>query len=126
MLRAVGQYWTYAEIQKITEEMRRSGNESATFKHFCGFARKKRNSVPDRDELRRAFEVFDRSGSGRVGVAELRHILTSIGEPLQSEEFDELLRMSNLHRTSHVGIEQFMRLVLGPRYNVARTATPSR
>lgn len=38
------------------------------------------------DEIREAFRVFDKDGNGRMAVAELRHILTSLGERLTDNE----------------------------------------
>lgn len=36
--------------------------------------------------------VFDKGGDGRIGVGELRYVLTSLGEKLSDEEVDELLK----------------------------------
>lgn len=36
--------------------------------------------------------VFDKDGSGYIGVGELRYVLTSLGEKLSEEEVDELLK----------------------------------
>ena len=38
--------------------------------------------------------VFVKDGRGFVSVAEMRHLLTSVGEKLTDDEADELLRMS--------------------------------
>ena len=40
-------------------------------------------------QLRDAFKVLDKDGTGYVVVSDLRHILTSIGEKLDRNEFDE-------------------------------------
>lgn len=40
----------------------------------------------------RVNRVFDKDGSGYIGVGELRYVLTSLGEKLSEEEVDELLK----------------------------------
>lgn len=40
----------------------------------------------------RGFQVFDKEGTGYIGVGELRYVLTSLGEKLSDEEVDELLK----------------------------------
>ncbi|GFP91034.1 probable calcium-binding protein cml14 [Phtheirospermum japonicum] len=40
-------------------------------------------------QLRDAFKLLDKEGTGYVIVSNLRHILTSIGEKLELAEFDE-------------------------------------
>ena len=46
------------------------------------------------DDLREVFRLYDKEGRGYVSVAEMRHLLTSVGEKLTDDEADELLRMS--------------------------------
>jgi calmodulin len=36
--------------------------------------------------------VFDRDNNGFISAAELRHVMTSIGEKLTDEEVDEMIR----------------------------------
>ena len=49
--------------------------------------------VEDTDEeLRRAFQVFDRDSSGTISTEELRDVLRSIGENLTDSELDEMMR----------------------------------
>ena len=44
------------------------------------------------EEFIRGFQVFDKDGTGQIGVGELRYVLTSLGEKLSNEEVDELLK----------------------------------
>lgn len=38
------------------------------------------------------YQVFDRDNNGFISAAELRHVMTSIGEKLTDEEVDEMIR----------------------------------
>lgn len=38
------------------------------------------------EELEEAFRVFDKDGSGKISIDELRHIMTSKGEKLTDEQ----------------------------------------
>lgn len=40
------------------------------------------------DEIREAFKVFDKDGNGFISAAELRHVMTNLGEKLTDEEVD--------------------------------------
>lgn len=44
------------------------------------------------EEIREAFKVFDRDNNGYISAAELRHVMTSIGEKLTDDEVDEMIR----------------------------------
>ncbi|MBO8831366.1 EF-hand domain-containing protein [Staphylococcus aureus] len=43
-----------------------------------------------------AFKTFDREGQGFISGAELRHLLTSLGEKLTDLEVDDILRYIDL------------------------------
>lgn len=45
-----------------------------------------------RDEFLDGLQHFDTEGTGRIKLAELRHILTTLGERLSAEECDQLLQ----------------------------------
>lgn len=45
-------------------------------------------TVPEKE----AFKVFDRDNNGFISAAELRHVMTSIGEKLTDDEVDEMIR----------------------------------
>ncbi len=38
------------------------------------------------------WQVFDRDNNGFISAAELRHVMTSIGEKLTDDEVDEMIR----------------------------------
>ncbi len=44
------------------------------------------------EELRRAFQIFDRDNSGTISTEELRDVLKSVGENLTETELDEMMR----------------------------------
>ena len=50
----------------------------------------------DEEELRQAFRAFDRDGNGLITSAELRHVMTNLGEKLTDDECDEMIREADL------------------------------
>jgi len=46
-------------------------------------------------ELLRAFEVFDKDGSGTITTSELKDVLRSLGENLTDEELDEMVKLTD-------------------------------
>merc|ERR1712146_51438 len=43
-----------------------------------------------------AFKVFDKDGNGFISAAELRHVMTNLGEKLTDEEVDEMIREADV------------------------------
>jgi calmodulin len=54
-------------------------------------ARKSKNVDPEK-EIRAVFKVFDCDNNGVISSAELREVMTSIGEKLNDAELDEIIR----------------------------------
>lgn len=53
---------------------------------------RKMKDTDTEEELIEAFKVFDRDGNGFISAAELRHVMTNLGEKLTDEEIDEMIR----------------------------------
>ena len=53
---------------------------------------RKMKDTDSEEEIREAFKVFDRDNNGFISAAELRHVMTSIGEKLTDNEVDEMIR----------------------------------
>ncbi|KAI7756990.1 hypothetical protein M8C21_004425 [Ambrosia artemisiifolia] len=59
-------------------------------------------------QLRDAFKVIDKDGTGYVVVADLKHILTSIGEKLEPSEFDEWIKEIDVGSDGKIKYEDFI------------------
>lgn len=64
-----------------------------------------------------AFKTFDREGQGLIHAAELRHVLTSLGERLTDAEVDQILKLTGTEEDldGNVKYEEFIKRVMaGP------------
>jgi calmodulin len=60
------------------------------------------------EEFMEAFRGFDKDGSGFISAAELRHVLTNLGEKLTDEEIDEMIREADVDGDGQVNYEEFV------------------
>lgn len=64
-----------------------------------------------------AFKCFDREGQGYISAAELRHVLSSLGERLSDEEVDEILKLTEMREDidGNLKYDEFVKKVIeGP------------
>lgn len=83
-------------VQVMTKLCNYSGNGTIDFPEFLTMMSRKLNDVDSEEELKEAFKTFDRDGNGRISAAELRHVMTNLGEKLTDEEVDEMIKEADL------------------------------
>lgn len=82
-----------------------TGNGTIDFPEFLTMMARKMKDDDSEEELREAFKVFDKDGSGDISAAELRHVMTSLGEKLTDEEVDEMIREADVDGDGKVNYE---------------------
>ena len=66
---------------------------------------RKMKDTDSEEEIREAFRVFDKDGNGYISAAELRHVMTNLGEKLTDEEVDEMIREADIDGDGQVNYE---------------------
>jgi calmodulin len=64
------------------------------------------------DEILEAFKVFDKDGNGFISAAELRHVMTNLGEVISDEEVHELIREADIDGDGQINYEEFAKVVM--------------
>ena len=96
VMRSLGQNPTEAELQDMINEVDADGNGTIDFPEFLSLMARKMKDTDTEEELIEAFKVFDKDGNGYISSAELRHVMTNLGEKLTDEEVDEMIREADV------------------------------
>ncbi|XP_030469378.1 probable calcium-binding protein CML13 [Syzygium oleosum] len=106
LMRSLGGNPTQAQLKSIV------AGEGLTspfdFPRFLDLMSRHLRAEPFDRQLRDAFRVLDKESTGYVSVADLRHILTSIGEKLEPSEFDEWIREVEVGPDGRIRYEDFI------------------
>jgi calmodulin len=92
VMRSLGQNPSESELQDMINEVDADNNGTIDFPEFLTMMARKMKDTDSEEEIREAFKVFDRDNNGFISAAELRHVMTSIGEKLTDDEVDEMIR----------------------------------
>ncbi|XP_026356076.1 myosin light chain 6B [Ursus arctos] len=95
VMRALGQNPTNAEVLKVlgnpkSDELKSRRVDFETFLPMLQAVAKNRDQGSYEDYLE-GLRVFDKEGNGKVMGAELRHVLTTLGERMTEEEVETVL-----------------------------------
>ncbi|KAG2457504.1 CALM protein, partial [Polypterus senegalus] len=135
VMRSLGQNPTEAELQDMINEVDADGNGTIDFPEFLTMMARKMKDTDSEEEIREAFRVFDKDGNGYISAAELRHVMTNLGEKLTDEEVDEMIREADIDGDGQVNYEagrlgmwrksRLMTTIDGNKYGDYKTVAPA-
>ncbi|EDR09945.1 uncharacterized protein LACBIDRAFT_318309 [Laccaria bicolor S238N-H82] len=113
VMRSLGQNPTEAELQDMVNEVDKDGNGTIDFEEFLDMM--SRNAVDENaeEEMRQAFLVFDKDGSGQISKSELKQVMRSLGEYLTDQEVEEMIREADGDGDGEIDFQEFQRMMLG-------------
>jgi len=112
VMRSLGQNPTEAELVDMIQEIDADGNGTVDFPEFLTMMARKMKDTDSEEEILEAFKVFDKDGNGFISAAELRHIMTNLGEKLTDEEVDEMIREADVDGDGQINYEEFVKMMM--------------
>lgn len=110
-MRSLGQNPSESELTDMINEVDVDSDGSIDFPEFLTMMARKMKDTDSEAEIAEAFKVFDRNGDGKISAAELRHVLTSIGEKLSDADVDQMIREADVNNDGEIDIQEFTQLL---------------
>jgi len=111
VIRSLGQNPTEAELAELISEI--NGKETVDFTEFLSLMVKQMQVADTANDIKDAFKVFDKNSTGEISAADLKHILTTIGEKLSEEDVDLLLKDGNIvDQNGKIHYDSFVQLMM--------------
>ena len=112
LLRALGIFISESDIEKIKSK---SGNKNGlvTYDEFTKIYKKRLKSNLTSNDLSDAFKYFDENENGKINLAELKHGLMTLGEPLLEEEFKILEEELDFDEEGNIDYEELANKIYG-------------
>merc|ERR1712010_71401 len=109
---SLGQNPTEAELQDMINEVDADGSGTIDFPEFLNLMARKMKDTDSEEEIVEAFKVFDEDGNGFISAAELRHVMTNLGEKLTDEEADEMIREADVDGDGQINYEELVKMMM--------------
>jgi D-lactate dehydrogenase len=89
-----------------------SGKETFDYAILAQCLNKPKGKADNAEEVREAFKIFDKENNGLVSLSELRHVLTTLGEVMTTQEVDELLKDAKVDKDGNINYNQFVSMIM--------------
>jgi len=96
----------------MINEVDADGNGAIDVPECLVMVARKMRDTDSEAELKEAFRVFDKDGSGFISSAELRHVMANLGERLTSEEVDVMMWEADIDGEGLVSYEEFVKMIM--------------
>ena len=111
VMRALGQTPLEFELQDMVKEVVPDCNGTIHFSEFLTILTRIMKDANPEEEMRDAFRVFDKDGNGFISAAELKIVMTKLGEKLTDEEAEEMIRGTDVDGDGQINYEEFVKLM---------------
>jgi len=110
-MRALGFEPKKEEIKKMISDIDKDGSGTIDFNEFLEMMTSKMSERDSREEILKAFRLFDDDETGKITLKNLRRVAKEIGEQMTDEELQEMIEEADLDGDNEIDQEEFLRIM---------------
>ncbi|KAK4767019.1 hypothetical protein SAY86_014770 [Trapa natans] len=110
-IRSLEQHPTEEELRIMIREVDVDGNGTIKLGEFLNLMTRKMKETEADDELKEAFQVFDKDQDGYISPEELRRVMLNLGEKLTDEEVEMMVKEADLDGDGQINYKEFIRMM---------------
>lgn len=107
LIETVGQPLTNEEIEHLLDQYLNEGNNQIDYNSFCKILDNMFNSDNSKEELIKAFQIFDKNKSGYISAVELKGIMSTFTKLLSPDEVVEMIRSAEPDFNGDIDYNEF-------------------
>ena len=116
IMRSMGVSPTEEELREIIVEVDADNSGYMDFSEFLTvMANHIHEDMDTPDDICTAFKVFDEEGKGTISVADLRKVLTTLGDALWADEIEEMIKSADNEHTGKINYVEFVSKMMGDK-----------
>ncbi|XP_046994203.1 centrin-1-like isoform X2 [Schistocerca americana] len=111
VLRALGFEPQKEELRKMIADVDKEGTGYLSFNDFLLFVTIKMSETDPKDEILRAFHLFNDDETGKVSLNNLKRVANELKEDVTEQELQEMIDEADLDGDGEVNQEEFLRIM---------------
>lgn len=112
-MRALGFEVKKVDVLKILKDYDREGNGKITFEDFNEVVTDRMLERDPKEEIMKAFKLFDDDDSGRISLRNLRRVARELGENISDEELRSMIDEFDTDGDGEINQEEFLSIMTG-------------
>jgi len=110
-MRALGFEPKKEEIKKMIGDIDKDGSGTIDYEEFLGMMTAKMSERDSKEEILKAFRLFDDDETGFITIKNLRRVAKEIGENMTDEELQEMIDEADINNDNQVDEDEFLRIM---------------
>ncbi|XP_033488617.1 uncharacterized protein cetn4 [Epinephelus fuscoguttatus] len=107
-MRALGFEPKKEEIKKMIADIDKEGSGTIDFGDFLSMMTVKMSEKDSKEEILKAFRLFDDDGTGKISFKNLKRVAKELGENLTDEELQEMIDEADRDGDGEVSEKEFL------------------
>merc|ERR1711976_653243 len=99
------------EIKKMISDIDKDGSGTIDFNEFLEMMTAKMSEKDSREEMLKAFRLFDDDETGKISFRNLKRVAKELGENMTDEEITEMIEEADRDGDGEISEEEFMRIM---------------
>mmetsp|Transcript_41620 Transcript_41620/g.50638 ORF Transcript_41620/g.50638 Transcript_41620/m.50638 type:complete len:170 (-) Transcript_41620:894-1403(-) len=110
-MRALGFEPKKEEIRKMIAEIDKDGSGTVDFSEFLEMMTVKMGERDSREEVLKAFRLFDDDETGKISFRNLKRVAKELGETMTDEELQEMIDEADRDGDGEINQDEFLRIM---------------
>jgi centrin-1 len=110
-MRALGFEPKKEEVKKMIADIDKDGDGTIDFNEFLDMMTAKMGERDSREEILKAFRLFDDDETGKISFKNLKRVAKELGENMTDEELQEMIDEADRDGDGEINEEEFLRIM---------------
>eukprot|EP00996_Jenningsia_fusiforme_P001642 NODE_2513_length_1181_cov_22.625442_g2295_i0.p1 GENE.NODE_2513_length_1181_cov_22.625442_g2295_i0~~NODE_2513_length_1181_cov_22.625442_g2295_i0.p1 ORF type:complete len:174 (+),score=54.12 NODE_2513_length_1181_cov_22.625442_g2295_i0:132-653(+) len=110
-MRALGFDVRKEEVLRLLAEVDRDGTNQIALQDFSDIMSEKISERDPREEMAKAFQLFDDDSSGKISLRNLRRVARELGENMADEELQAMIDEFDRDQDGEINEDEFMAIM---------------
>lgn len=110
-MRALGFESSKEELRKLVSQVDKDGSGTVDFTEFLDIMTSKMGDRDSREEMIKAFRLFDDDETGKISFRNLKRVALELGESISDEELQEMIDEADRDGDGEVSQDEFIKIM---------------